>query len=299
MGLLVAGCAAFGPGPAMPKPPSTPAKAFLSTVPFYVQKKYQCGPAALAMALGWAGVKTHPDHLVSTVYTPGRKGSLQSGLVTAARRHGRLAVPLHGMECLIREVAVGRPVIVLQNLGLGWLPRWHYAVVVGYDMDQRVVVLHTGVTASRRVGLKTFMLSWKRSNYWGLGVMPADQMPECAQETTFLKAALGLQHANRFKAAIDAFESATVRWPQSVHANIALGNAFYHHGDNSKAIQSFYRAIHIEPQNGDALNNLAHLLAEAGALEKAHDMALRAVAAGGHRKQVYLKTLEEIRLKRR
>jgi hypothetical protein len=299
IGLLVAGCAALGPGPVIPKPPSAPAKVILSTVPFYAQKKYQCGPAALAMALGWAGVETNPDHLVSTVYTPGRKGSLQSGLITSARRHGRLAVSINGMACLIREVAAGRPVIVLQNLGLGWLPRWHYAVVVGYDMDQRVVVLHTGVTAFRRVGFNTFVNTWKRSNYWGLGVMPADQMPECIHEATLLKAALGLQLAGHGKAAIKAFGNATVRWPHSAHSNIALGNALYRQGDIRQAVQSFYQAVRIEPRNGDALNNLAHLLAESGELDKAEDMALRAVAAGGPHKQVYLQTIEEIRLKRR
>lgn len=283
----------------IPEPPSVPVKAYLATVPFFAQKKYQCGPAALAMALGWAGVETHPDHLVSTVYTPGRKGSLQSGLITSARRHGRLAVPITGMACLIREVAAGRPVVVLQNLGLNWLPRWHYAVVVGYNLDQRVVVLHTGVNASRQVGFNTFENTWKRSDFWGLGVMPADQMPECIQETTFLKAALGLQRAGHSEAAITAFGSATVRWSQSANSNIALGNALYRHGDVRNAIQSFYHAIRIDPQNGDALNNLAHLLAESGELDKAQDMALRAVAAGGPHKQVYLKTLEEIRLKRR
>ena len=26
--------------------------------------------------------------------------------------------------------------LVLQNLGLSWLPRWHYAVVVGYDLAE-------------------------------------------------------------------------------------------------------------------------------------------------------------------
>jgi hypothetical protein len=297
MGLLMAGCAALGPGPAVHKPPAVPDKAYLSTVPFFAQQKYQCGPAALAMALAWAGVETHPDLLVSMVYTPGRKGSLQSGLITAARRRGRLAVPINDMACLIREVAAGRPVIVLQNLGLKWLPRWHYAVVVGYDMDQRVVVLHTGVDASRRVGFNTFVNTWKRSNYWGLGVMPADQMPECVQETTFLKAALGLQIAGHTEAAVNAFTNATVRWPQSAHSNIVLGNGLYQLGDIRKAIQSFYQAVRIEPRNGDALNNLAHLLAESGELDKARDMALRAVTAGGPRKQVYLKTLEEIRLK--
>lgn len=299
LALLTAGCAATGPGRIFQDSPSTPAKALLTSVPFFPQKKYQCGPAALAMVLRWAGVEIRPDQLVSTVYTPGRKGSLQTGLITAARRHGKLAYPVHNMACLFRETAAGRPVIVLQNLGLKWLPRWHYAVVIGYDMDQRVVVLHTGQTASRRVGFKTFANTWKRSDHWGLLVVPTDQMPECADEISYLKAALGLQLAGHTKAATEAFGHAVARWPKSTHANIALGNAFYIQGATQMAIQSYYRAIQIDPQNGDALNNLAHLLAASGAFEKAQEMASRAVSAGGPNLQTYKQTLEEIRLKRR
>ena len=82
---------------------------------------------------------------------PDRRGSLQSGLIGGARRLGRLAYPIRGRDCLLREVVAGHPVIVLQNLSLRWWPQWHYAVVIGYDLPQQAVVLHTGVNASRRV----------------------------------------------------------------------------------------------------------------------------------------------------
>ena len=91
-------------------------------VPFCAQTGYQCGSAALAMVLQYSGVPATARELQAAVYTPGRKGSLQSGIVTAARRHGRLAYPIQGLDCLLREVAAGNPVIVLQNLGLQWIP---------------------------------------------------------------------------------------------------------------------------------------------------------------------------------
>jgi tetratricopeptide (TPR) repeat protein len=278
---------------------TTPPSAYIASVPFYAQSQYQCGPASLAMTLQWAGAAVNPEQLVSAVYTPGRKGSLQSGLIAAARRHGKLAYPFKGLACLLREVAAGRPVIVLQNLGLKWFPRWHYAVVVGYDLDQHVVVLHTGTRAWRRVGLKTFAHTWKRADDWGLLVLPAGQMPQCAQENRYLNAAFGLQIAGHTQAAINAFDSALRQWPHSADASIALGNALYAQGSTPKAIRAYHRAIQIEPQNADALNNLAHLLAESDALDEAESMAVRAVDLGGPRIDIYRKTLEEIRRQRR
>lgn len=299
MGLPLVGCAITPAGPAVQQPPDFPTKAHLTTVPFHAQEKYQCGPAALAMVLQWSGLAVEPEQLVSTVYTPARRGSLQSGLVTAARRHGRLAYPIKGFNALISEVAAGRPVIVLQNLGLKWIPRWHYAVVIGYDLDQRWVVMHSGASPSRSVGFKTFANTWKRADYWGLLVLPPDQMPRNPELTSYLKSAFGLQIAGHVRAAIEAFENAAARWPQSAEAAIALGNAYYLDGSKQKAINAFSKAVQIAPNHGAALNNLAHLLAESGDLDKAEIMALRAVDAGGPHAEIYRQTLEEIRVKRR
>lgn len=272
--------------------------AYVDSVPFFAQKQYQCGPAALAMILQWSGVTVTPEDLVPAVYTPGRKGSLQSGLITAARRRKRLAYPIEGVNCLIREVAAGRPVVVLQNLGLSWLPRWHYAVVIGYDLNTQSVFLHTGQKAGREVGLRTFLLTWKRADQWGLSVLPPGGMPMCADESAYLKAALGLQQAGRLKAALKAFSAAVAQWPASAQAYLAYGNALYADGSLQEAITAFSRAVDSEPSNGPALNNLAHVLAESGDLESAEIMAHRAVAAGGAYREVYRRTLEEILLKK-
>ena len=46
---------------------------------------------------------------------------------------------------LLQEVAAGHPVIVLQNLGLEWIPVWHYSVVIGYDLSRGQLVLRSGL----------------------------------------------------------------------------------------------------------------------------------------------------------
>ncbi len=291
---LLAGCALTGKAIHKPIAPGLPLQVQLPAVPFFPQKVYQCGPAALAMALDASGVVVSADQLVSRVYAPERKGSLQTGLISAARRYERLAYPIKGLNCLFRQLASGRPVIVLQNLGLSWLPRWHYAVAVGYDLPAGHIILHTGLSEARRVNLSVFMNTWRRADQWGLVVMRANRIPECAEEPVYLNAALGLQQAGRLSAALEAFGAAARHWPESYAAHMALGNAMYASGDPQGAVQSFTRAIGIQPHNPMGYNNLAHVLAELGFLHQAREAAQKAVDLGGPQESLYRRTFDEI-----
>lgn len=279
-------------------PDGFPLQHRIVEVPFSAQTGDQCGPAALAMVLQYNGVPATARELQAAVYTPGRKGSLQSGMVTAARRHDRLAYPIQGLDCLLREVAAGNPVIVLQNLGLQWIPRWHYAVVIGFDLQARSITLHSGKYAARRVALKTFLHTWRRAEYWGLLVLPPGRLPATVQAPLYLKSALGLQKAGFPASAVRAFQSAVRKWPDNTAARMGLGNALYASGDLPAAVDAFQQTVAIDSQHGAALNNLAHILAELGDLDQAESMARRAVALGGTHEAVYRKTLQEI-LKRK
>jgi hypothetical protein len=267
----------------------------LTEVPFFPQEAYQCGPAALAMALQTTGIAVTPDDLVPMVYIPDRKGSLQSGMIGGTRRHGRLAYPIEGFACLVRELTDGHPVIVLQNLGLSWIPRWHYAVVVGYDLDHQQVILHTGVTSRRRVRWSTFMRTWERASQWGLVVLEAGALPACAEEHAYLKAVLGLQQAHQYPQAQDGFQAAAAQWPQSVNARMGLGNILYLNGDLAGAEDAFRTASELDPSNGDAFNNLAHVLAESGRLEAAMQAIRKAIDLGGSNQPTYKQTFEDIK----
>ena len=99
----------------------------INDVPFFPQTAYQCGPAALSMALVWSGTQVKPETVAPEVFTPSLKGSLQSALIGAVRRHGRVAYPIATIDALVKELASGHPVIILQNLGLSWFPIWHYS----------------------------------------------------------------------------------------------------------------------------------------------------------------------------
>ncbi len=274
--------------------PELPPRRVLTGVDFIAQDEYQCGPAALAMGLGWSGLAVSPQELTPMVYTASRRGSLQPAMIAAARRWGRVAYVIKGPEALLDEVAAGHPVIVLQNLGFSWAPLWHYAVVIGYDRPADEVVLHTGLSAGRRTDWALFLNTWSRGGEWGLLVLNPEELPVTAGEGSFLEAVIGLEHAGRFDEAARAYRTALARWPGSLGALMGLGNSEVARGDLGKAAAAFREAAAAHPQSGAAWNNLAHVLMKQGRKEEALDAAQRAVALGGPQSATFRQTLEEI-----
>lgn len=293
-GAAVGACTHLDHGQDLRRGTLLPERVEITEVPFHPQEAYQCGPAAMAMALGWSGLALTPDELVDEVYTPARRGSLQTGLISAARRHDRLAYAFNGVDKLLGEVAAGHPVIVLQNLGTGWYPVWHYAVVVGFERTADTVILHTGIDQAREDDWSRFLFTWERSQYWGLVVLPPGRLPADADENAYLNAALGLEQARRWDAAARAYAAALKRWPASLGALVGLANCHIALKDWVAAEHTLRRAVDAAPGSGDAANNLAHVLNRRGQREEALVWARRAVAIGGPHQAVYRQTLQEI-----
>ncbi|MEJ2659078.1 MAG: PA2778 family cysteine peptidase, partial [Desulfobacterales bacterium] len=281
----------------LPKTGGIPSRVELEAVPFFPQKADQCGPAALAAALQWSGLAITPENLTHEVFTPEKKGSLQTALIGAARRHGRIAYVLSGPEDLFREVAAGNPVIVLQNLGLSWYPVWHYAVVIGYDLTEKTVVLRSGSITRKVVSFRVFENTWARSKHWGLLILRPDQFPAAVQEDRFTEAVFGLEKARRFRDAIDGYRTVLTRWPGHLPALIGVGNCYYALGELKNAETAFKKTIRFHPESGPAFNNLAQILFELGKKQEALAAARKAVSLGGPLSSAYQKTLEEIQSK--
>jgi hypothetical protein len=292
--LIFNGCAAVSVKKWHQDAAGLPKQYELNTVPFYPQEQYQCGPASLAMVLGWSGLPITPNELTPQVFTPGRKGSLQPDMITAARRHGRVAYAITGADALLKEVAAGHPVIVLQNLGLSWIPVWHYAVVIGYDLDKDMISLHSGITNRKITALSTFEHTWARSKYWGLVVLPPDRLPATAEEHSYVEAVMGLERAEQWAAAVAGYKTALRRWPQSFGAHIGLGNSYYGQGDLKAAEEILQETTRSFPGQGIAFNNLAQVLWEQGKEQEALKAARQAVELGGPNMAKYLETLDMI-----
>jgi tetratricopeptide (TPR) repeat protein len=215
-------------------------------------------------------------------------------MIAATRRQGKVAYPINGAHALLREIAAGHPVIVLQNLGLSWIPVWHYAVVIGYDLDAEAVILHSGVTNRKKTSFRTFENTWARGEHWGLLVLPPDRLPATVQEQSWIAAVVGLEKARQWPAAVRGYQTALHRWPQSFPAHIGLGNSFYAMQDLASAAAVLSNATARFPLEGVAFNNLAQVLWEQGKKQEAITAARRAVKLGGPYIEQFKKTLDEI-----
>jgi tetratricopeptide (TPR) repeat protein len=292
--LALAACATPQTDAVLEAPGALPPRAEAAGTPFHAQRTMECGPASLAMALNWSGVPVGPDELVEQVYTPERGGSLANDLVSGARRHGRLAYPVRNLRELMAELAAGRPVIVLQNLALPWIPQWHYAVAIGYDLPSETLILHSGTTPRMPLSLATFELTWERGKHWALVVLPPGELPAARDRARYFAAVAALEGAGAAEGAAMAYSAGLEAWPGDLGLQMGLGNALYRLDRKDEAAQAFRAAARAHPDSGDAHNNLAHTLMERGELADAREMARRAVAIGGANLPTYRKTLEAI-----
>jgi len=287
---------------ARPDPPRIPIDArglapsvSLTSVPFHPQtERRDCGPAALAMMLGWTGINTNPTALAPAVYTPGREGTLQSDIIQATRRSGRLPVPVRSFDDLLAELDAGNPVLVLQNLGIDQWPLWHYAVAMGYDLESATLFLHSGREQRFATSFSDFEKSWQSSEQWGLTVTTPEMLPATLDQADGLKAANGLEQAGRHAAASKTYSSLLDRWPDSLPALMGFGNARYAQGDVETAQRTFRHAVALHPEAAEAWNNLAVSLGDIGRREEAFRAAKEAVRLGGPNKAIALQTLAEL-----
>lgn len=264
-------------------PESFSAEVRLAHVPFFPQEKYQCGPAALAMMLVNADVKITPEELVSQVYVPGKQGSYQLELVTAARRNSRLAWEIDpGLETLLEEIDSGRPVLVLQNLGIKVLPKWHFAVVTGYDLDSGDIILNSGTREHYTVSMKVFERTWARSDYWGLVIPAPGELPVTATPDRLFASLADMEHSNASDEVLEQYyQQALTQWSEHTELMLAYGNLLYRQGDLAAAESLFNDVIRVDDTFAPGFNNLAWLLYEQGRLRDAQLVADRAVALGG------------------
>jgi hypothetical protein len=280
--LLAAGCASLAPQTAKLHDTLAPAlheRVELTQVPFFPQSEYQCGPAALATVLAAAGVKVTPEDLVPEVYLPERKGSLQIEMLAAARRHGMVSYQLAPRFAdLLREVAAGNPVIVLQNLGFS--DGWHYAVAVGYDYDWGKLYLRSGETERRVMSFFVHEFTWMRGGYWAMVALPPDRIPASADEERWLSAVAAVERIDPRTARV-AYTTFLRRWPENVNAAVGLANTYHAVGELKQAEAVLRDAARRHPDSVIVLNNLAQTLSDQGRDAEALPVIDRAVALGG------------------
>jgi Peptidase_C39 like family len=277
-------------------PPELPSRVELTDVPYFEQEEYQCGPAAIAMAMNAAGARVTLDQMVEQVYLPGRKGSLQLEMLVAPRRHGLVAYELEPkLSHLLREVSGGTPVVVLENYRYRWWPLWHYAVIIGYDLNEGEIIRRSGPRFRQTMPFPVFEYVWIDDGYWAMVVVPPDRVPVTATEGRYGQAVAALEKTGQTRSAQIAYDSMLKRWPSSLAGLMGRGNTAYTLKDLDTAESAFRQAAQAHPAAAAPFNNLAHILAERGKLTEALAAAEHAVSLGGPLLSATQATLDEIR----
>jgi len=238
------------------------------------------------MAFNAAGVRADVESLKPLVYLPGRQGSLQAEMLGATRRSGLLAYPLAPrLEDLLRELAAGTPAVVLLNLSFRVAPIWHYAVVVGYDLERQLLVVRSGAHAREEWSFGFLEFLWRDADYWSMLALPPARLPATAREAELGTAVAALEHAGRPREARDAYRALLARWPASLVGQIGLGNTDYALGDLAGAERAFRGAADAHPSSAEAEQAARAAVALGGPLQAEAQKTLESIAQrrGAHR----------------
>lgn len=271
----------------------------LLSVPFIAQEKYFCAPATLAMVANNLGHKTSPNQLAQMLYSPLSKGTFQNDLLATTRRLGLIAVPVNSFEEIVQSLNEDIPILIFQNLGLSWIPKWHYALIVGYDFPQENIILHSGEYENFPLKIRTFEKTWKRVENWGLVIVNPGTIPNFLAEEDMVKATAGLElgvHPQQIqlKLAKISYEAILKKWPKSLGALVGAGNISYQLNDYKNSAKFYEKATSSHPESFGAWYNYAMLLIETKKFKKAHWAADKALEnAEPLLKEAYREKLEK------
>jgi tetratricopeptide (TPR) repeat protein len=265
--VLLSGCATRGP---LLEPRDGVVE--LDATPFFPQARHECGPAALATVLGASLAPVTPEELEKRVYLPGRRGSLQIEMQAAPRAYGRLSYRIAPeLPAIIQELDAGRPVLVLHNYGLPFWPRWHYAVVVGYDGAKDRMVLRSGKTRRQQLSAANFMRAWDNGGRWALVILQPGELPTAPDKQRYLESAAAFEGVASPQDAWRSFDAAARLWPEDAVALIGRGTASYRRGVLVEAIDDYRAALRLDATQAGARNNLAMALLESGCSSQARE----------------------------
>ena len=232
----------------------------LTDTPFFAQEDYQCGPAALAALLVSSDVATLPELLSPDLYIPKLQGTLQLEIIGAIRHHNRIPYAIRPeMKAILAELEAGRPVLVLQNLGLKILPTYHYAVVIGMLTDGRII-LRSGTTERLLMDRDDFLRTWEKADRWGVIALKPDQLPAEQDISRYLEAVAGVEATGKVQLAEQGYRAVLNRYPANELALFGLANTMFNQHRYTTAATFYSTLLKRAPSHAEAANNLAEAL---------------------------------------
>ena len=191
-------------------------------------------------------------------------------MLSAARSFDRIPYRLDGtLGDVAAELHAGRPVLVLQNLGVSWYPRWHYAVVIGIDQASGDIILRSGTDRRRVTEVRTLLRTWQRGEFWSLVLLRPGELPARPDKQRFFRSVADVEANGRYGAAFASWRAAAERWPDEPYALFGMANTAFQLGELATAERSYRQLLSNDPEFHAARNNLAFVLAEQGMIDAA------------------------------
>ena len=257
-------------------------------VPFIAQQPGYCGPAALAMVANYYGQTVGPDAIANAIYLPAIHGTLTADLASYAGRFNFWVRQYQGNPSDIRQkLAGGVPVIVLGKFG----SHWHFFVVLGFDELAGTVQVHSDQQAGLVMAQEQFWRVWDRADRWALLVCPPDRATWQLTGNENNDLGVFLEQTGKLSAAAGTYRRATELAPTNSYFQMNLGNVLLKQNLLTEAAEAFRQAVRSDPENADALNNLAWSYGELNAnLDEALVLCGRAIQLQPGRRAFYLDT---------
>jgi tetratricopeptide (TPR) repeat protein len=292
---LLTGCVT--PVPHYSSTPSLHHSTSPLSVPFIAQKPDYCGPAALAMLADYYGHKVSQDEIAAAIYLPEIRGTLTADLANYAARFNLWVRQYRGTQADLRQkLAADVPMIVLGKFG----QNWHYFVVLGFDDFDQTVLVHSDSRPGLKVLQDNFFRYWNNADRWTLLVCPPDRVTWKLSADEQNDLGVFLERTGHLAAAAGNYQEATELAPSNSWFQMNLGNALFKQRLFTEAAVAYARAVKLDPENADAMNNLAWAYCELGAnLDKAEQLCNRAVKLRPSSRAYYLDTLGSVYLKQR
>ncbi len=275
------------------KAPS-PSAVVIPQMPMLKWGVESCGAGSLATVLQHYGDGTTMEQWDGSLPKT-RGGVLTIDLILAARQKGFDAQLVTGTPATVaEELRDGRPVIlmlqVVDVIGHQY-DFFHYVVADGIDAQRGTIRTQWGDRAGRWVSLDKLEKPWSGGGHAAILIRPRDR--DSAMRDA-LRAAVALEEEGKFAEAAAKYRDILARHPDSVVALTDLGNAEVQLGNRAAAEEAFRKALALDPNSRDALNNLAWLLYQQKRLDEAESFARRAVAQQGPDAYLVLDTLAHV-----
>ncbi|HYI11631.1 MAG TPA: tetratricopeptide repeat protein [Thermoanaerobaculia bacterium] len=285
--LLLSGCVYWTPISRRP----TPSASVIPDVPMQKWDILTCGAGSLSAVLQHHGDPTTMEEWQAAL--PKTRGGVMSiDLVLAARQKGFEASLVTGDATLVEaELRDGRPVIlmlqVIQYPGKS-LDFFHYVVIDGFDPARSLFRVQFGDGKARWAPMKRLAPAWKKTKYATILVRPGDPNAQA------LRAAVQLEDEGKYALAAQTYREILQKDEKSVLAWTNLGNAEMQLGRHVAAEEAFRKALELDGEAADTLNNLAWLLYEQKRVDEAEPFARKAVLTKAPDPWMRLDTLARI-----